>query len=168
MGKVGHYDAALICENGHLITSQMKSKPEDIANFCAKCGAKSISKCPSCEKPIDGYFHGADDGFFIEFSHDMDGIPNFCQHCGKPYPWMEKKLKAFEELTELMEELSKEERKDLYQSVMDVSSDNPRNQLGALKIKKVGMKVSKEIWNVAKDIIIQIGTEAALKQAGLK
>ena len=37
-------------------------------------------------------------------------LPSFCPDCGEPYPWTEAKLKAAQELTDLNEDLSPEER----------------------------------------------------------
>lgn len=76
------YDVMLVCENGHKITSSLKSSPEYYVERCSKCGTKTLSKCPSCNEDIKGYHHipGVLGGGSIP-------IPDYCHKCGKPYPW---------------------------------------------------------------------------------
>lgn len=50
---------------------------------------------------------------------------------------------------------------------MDISNNNPRTNLASLEIRKMGAMVGKEVWDVAKEILVQIGTEAALKAIDL-
>lgn len=156
-------DTALICENGHLVNDSMKKYPEYNTKFCKECGAKTVSKCPKCSSEIEGKIHY--DGIV---DCDSIEIPSYCHNCGSPYPWTESKLQALKETVDLMEELSIEEKKEFINSAKDIITDNPRTNLSALKLKKVGAKVGTEIWNVAKEILVQIGTETALKTAGLK
>src|SRR6202035_1814042 len=47
-----HYEQALVCENGHLITDALRLAPERAVPFCKKCGAPTLSTCPSCSAPI--------------------------------------------------------------------------------------------------------------------
>ncbi len=53
----GRYDTAQICMNGHIINSMSKSHPEHNKEFCDKCGARTITKCPHCNTPIRGHYH---------------------------------------------------------------------------------------------------------------
>lgn len=93
--------------------------------------------------------------------------PSYCDKCGKPYPWVEEKLKALDEMIDLMDELDELEKKDLKQSTRDVTTDNPRTHLAALKIKKFGLKIKSEMYDVLKRILVEIAVEAAKQQIGL-
>lgn len=157
---MGYYDTALICKNGHEINSMMKEFPEFNTKFCKKCGAEAINACEHCGAEIQGSYS---EGFSANYK-----IPNYCHACGKAYPWTEEKIKALEETVDLMDELTNEEKIEFKKSAKDISTENPRTNLGALKIKKISTKVGSDLWNGAKEIIIQIGTEAALKTMGLK
>jgi hypothetical protein len=154
------YDVALICMNGHVINTMSFEYPVNNTKFCKECGANTIRNCPHCKSQIQG---SIDNGFFHEFE-----LPKYCHNCGESYPWTETKLKALEETISLMDELSIDEKQELMSSAKNITTNNPRSSLSALKIKKLSSKIGKELWSVAKEIIIGIGTEASLKQAGFK
>lgn len=161
---MGYYDVALICKNGHVINESMHDNPEFNTKFCNECGAETINTCPRCGAEIRGRYNV--EGVFDLTGRTMEA-PAYCYNCGKPYPWTEEKMKALEETVNLMDELTQDEKKDFIDSAKDITTDNPRTNLGALKLRNLGKKIGKEIWSVAKDIIVQIGTEAALKSMGL-
>ncbi|MBL3307802.1 DUF2321 domain-containing protein, partial [Klebsiella pneumoniae] len=45
---MGHYDIQQVCLNGHQVTANYSSSPEFRRDFCATCGEKTITRCPSC------------------------------------------------------------------------------------------------------------------------
>lgn len=94
--------------------------------------------------------------------------PSYCHDCGKPYPWIEEQLNALDEIVDLMDELSELEKQEFKQSAREVTTENPRTSLAALKIKKFGIKVGSEVYGAARDILVQIAVEAALKSSGMK
>ena len=151
-------DVALICENGHVINESMKMMPDLNSEYCIECGKGTISACPSCKKEIEGtkYLEGVTGGFKMKF-------PSYCKHCGQPYPWTQQKLIALEEVIELMDELNESDKKNLKESAEIISTDNPRTQVGILKIKKVLGKVTKNMGDVALNIIKEVASETALK-----
>lgn len=151
-------DTALICENGHIINSCMVEYPEYNSDYCEKCGSKAISTCPNCKKAIDGYRHMS--GFIGSLEIEL---PSYCKKCGKPFPWTEARIMALDEIVDLMEELSKDEKEDLKQSAIIISTDNPKTQLGVFKIKKYLSKVGKSIGDVAQQIIVDVASETAIK-----
>jgi hypothetical protein len=155
-----YFDIALICKNGHLINSSELEFPSSNTEYCKECGAKTIDECKYCNSKIQG---AVNNGFYHEFE-----MPNYCHKCGKPYPWTEERLKALNETIDIMDELSSQEKLELKKNIQDITTYTPRTTLAALKIKKVSPKIGKEIWNSAKEIIIQVGTETALKSMGLK
>lgn len=156
---MGNYDIALICKNGHKINSSSVDYPEFNSKFCKKCGAEAIDKCQYCGTPIRGLYS---EGFATY------QVPSYCHECGKPYPWTEEKLKALEETIDLMDELNSTEKEEFRKSAVEISTDNPRTNLAALKIKRMGAKLGKEVWSSTKEILIQIASETALKSMGLK
>lgn len=84
-----------VCKNGHKITSALKSDPNNTADYCDECGAKTISKCENCETDIRGYQHNTG-----VVSLGGVPVPDYCHSCGKPYPWRDK-LAATEKSDEL-------------------------------------------------------------------
>ena len=71
------------------INSSARSMPQFNSKFCDKCGAESITKCPSCNSDIKGYYYSPGIVSLSEMA-----IPSFCHNCGKSYPWTETALAA--------------------------------------------------------------------------
>lgn len=75
-------DTMQVCEGGHAVTTMAVKDPQHRAARCSKCGAPTIMACERCNAAIPGYYHvpGVVGGGDVE-------RPDFCQHCGDPYPW---------------------------------------------------------------------------------
>ena len=108
------YDTAQICTSGHVINSQSVCRSEHNKEFCDKCGAPTITNCQNCNLPIRGYYHVPPMGT-LDYT-DLP-LPRFYPDCGKPYPWTEAKLKAAQELSDEIEDLSPEEHEILKKSL---------------------------------------------------
>lgn len=54
---MGNFLTAQICENGHIITSDIEKFSY---SFCPQCGSKAFDECPSCGKPIHGSYYEYD------------------------------------------------------------------------------------------------------------
>ncbi len=85
---MGHYDIQQVCLNGHQVTANYSSSPEFRRDFCATCGEKTITRCPSCNHHIPGEYQVS--GAFYVGTTDT---PEYCEHCGAAFPWTEKKSK---------------------------------------------------------------------------
>lgn len=70
-------------------------------------------------------------------------------------------------MIDLMNELDELEKKDLKQSTIDITTDNPRTSLASLKIKRFGLKIGSEMYDALKKILVQMAVEAAKQQIGL-
>ncbi len=81
------YDVMQVCTNGHMITSTLGSHPENGMSYCDKCGAQTISTCPECNTNIKGESTYEN---VLVISATAIPIPQFCHHCGHPYPWANK------------------------------------------------------------------------------
>jgi len=62
-----------------------------------------------------------------------------------------------------MDELNDDEKQQLKESSNDILTDNPKTQVGVLKIKKYLGKVWKGLGEATKDIFVQIASETAMK-----
>ncbi|XOB41824.1 MAG: DUF2321 domain-containing protein [Candidatus Nealsonbacteria bacterium] len=79
---MGHYETMQVCRRGHQITDHYNSSPKFRQEFCDKCGAKTIYRCPKCGVPIRGHY-------IIEGFVDLTStpVPLNCHNCGANYPW---------------------------------------------------------------------------------
>jgi len=84
--SMGQYDVMQVCVNGHQITDTYNRYPEFRKDYCPKCGAETIYKCPNCGKPIKGDYHVS--GIVVS---SRTPVPVICEYCGKDFPWRLKK-----------------------------------------------------------------------------
>jgi len=154
------YDTAQICINGHVINSQSVYRPEHNKRSCDKCGASTITNCQNCNATIRGYHHVPPIGT-LDYT-DLP-LPSFCPDCSKPYPWTEAKLKAAQELTNLLEDLSPEERETLKKSFDDIVRDTPQTTVAATQFKRLAAKVGKTAAKQLRELVVDITSETAKK-----
>lgn len=150
------YYPAFICGNGHAV-STLSNYCSD--NFCSKCGAALISKCPDCGNTIKGRS--------VEFGGLTDyTVPAYCRFCGKPYPW----TKAAIEATMYMlqeSELSDEEQRKLIEVLPDVIAETPKTQLAAVRIQKAMKTAGAYVAEGIRDFVISFGCELLKSKMGL-
>jgi hypothetical protein len=137
------YNAAQICLQGDVQSAD--GTPFEPTQHCTKCGSKCIHQCPSCQAAIRGK---------MKYSSDSYNLPSFCHGCGKPYPWMDEKLKTAKDLLFHDDKLTYEERKELWGLLQYVMS-NPKADLAPAKSKLISIKVQKAAEPI-KDFIADV------------
>ena len=89
--------------------------------------------------------------------------PNFCEDCGKPFPWTTERLKAASALTDELKDFTEADREKVRQSFTDIVKDTPATSVAVIRLKKyfgtAKDAVGKALWKAA----VEIGTEAAKK-----
>jgi len=125
------YCEAQICMQGDVQSSD--STPFDPSGHCTKCGSDCIHQCLSCKALIRGK---------MKYSAANYDCPSFCHSCGKPYPWMDDKLRTAKDLLFHDDKLTYEERKELWGLLQYVMS-NPKADLAPAKSKLISIKIQK-------------------------
>jgi len=128
----GVHCSAQICRNGHV--QHCDGMPFDSKTHCIKCGTPCIHECPSCAAPIRGALVFGD---IKNYS-----IPQFCHGCGLPYPWMADRLDTARDLLRHDDQLSLEDRENLWNDLKYVMSD-PKADLVPAKRKLIEIKLAK-------------------------
>lgn len=149
-----------ICLNGHVILSDKWIVNDE---FCEKCGAKMLDKCPSCGKPIKEWDYG---GVFVVGNPEYERAA-YCKNCGSPYPWTQSAINATAELLEEEEQLSELERNKLISSLPDIISETPKTQVAIVRFKKALLNIGKFTAEGLRQFAIDFGCELAKKQLGL-
>lgn len=149
------WDVAQICLNGHKINSSTMNMPDQNKAFCDRCGEKTVTNCPNCEKPIRGLFWG--DGY-SKFQ-----VPAYCDQCGKPFPWTDAKMQAAIELLLHQTGFKGEQADDLKRNIQDVVRDTPRTPVASNRLVKVLRAAPAEIAKAVRDILVDIASESAKK-----
>lgn len=156
--ELSGYDTAQVCLNGHEINKYARSQPEHNQNFCARCGAGTITACPSCTRFIRGYFHIPGAAYGSVYT-----APSFCHNCGNPYPWTETGMRAARALIAESDKLSADEKAVLNGSLDDIVRDTPNTQVAVMRVKKFLPKAGKEIADGVRSIVIDIASETVKK-----
>lgn len=160
---MGAYDVAQICVNGHLITDSAARYPQHRQKFCEKCGAAAIMACAACGASIRGDYHAEG---VISFTSDYK-VPAFCLECGRPYPWTAEQLRAGEELIDLAEHLSEQDRESLKAILPALSVDSPRTQVAIVRMRSFLSKAKAELVPAMKSVLTSIATDTVKKSLGL-
>lgn len=153
---MGSYDIAQICLNGHVANSSFQDFPQHNQKFCEQCGQPTITECSNCKSSIKGYYR--DGSLFSEYV-----VPKFCDNCGKPYEWTERKLNAAKELASLSEGFSETEMLDFKNSIDNLVQNSPNVEVAKVKYKKYAIKAGKGIAQGIRDILVDIVSESVKK-----
>ncbi len=153
------YEQALVCENGHLITDCLRLAPEKAVPFCKRCGAPTISACPSCSTPIQGNYFVP--GVISMRSHYRRAT--YCPQCAEPMPWTTKALEAAQELASDLEMLTPEERETLELALPELLSDSPMTKVAAGRFKRLMLKAGGGATEVFRELLVDVMSEAAKK-----
>lgn len=145
---MGSYDVAEICINGHVSNCYSGKYPSSNKKFCEKCGEKTIKQC-ECGANIRGEYYSE----YVVGGYDTYERPAYCISCGKPYPWTLASIQAAEELADLIDEFSDEEREIIKKSLHEIVRDTPRTTVEALKFKRVVSKISPNLIDAFKNIL---------------
>lgn len=130
MNPDGMYHDAFICHAAHVLSS-FGDAPK--SRYCNKCGEPVIADCLHCRAPIRGQLVTAP-GHYIP--------PNFCHDCGRPYPWMENRLKTARALLDYDDNLTLDDRTELWDSLKYVMSD-PKADLAPAKRRLIDIGLGK-------------------------
>jgi hypothetical protein len=140
----GIHCSAQICRKGHV--QHCDGMPFESHAHCTKCGASCIHECPACTEPIRGSQQYQDTRNYV--------LPSFCHGCGKAYPWMEDRLQIARRLLDHDDQLSYEERQELWDDLQYVMSD-PKADLATAKRKLIQINLAKA-GEVVRETIIDI------------
>jgi hypothetical protein len=144
------YYEAQICMQGDVQSSD--GTPFNPPGFCPKCGAACIHCCPTCKESIRGK---------AKYSAADYIVPAFCHGCGRPYPWMEDKLRTAKDLLFHDDKLTFQERTELWDLLKYVMS-NPKADLAPAKSKLIMLKIQKAavpIRDFVTDVIAKYAAE---------
>lgn len=135
------YTHAQICLSGHINNSNVEHHPENENSFCQICGAKVIDECPSCHAKIRGERgcikrNMLDNCFHFSTIQRLSIAPAYCYACGAPYPWTEATLKTAENIINMLDELTPEQKKQLVDFIPDIIVETPQSRYAALVYAK--------------------------------
>lgn len=123
-----NFYTAYICGNGHVISAKSGVCPY---TYCPDCGAKIISKCPSCGSVIRGVVNDS-----WSYVYDFT-VPAYCPDCGKPFPWTVAAIETASALLDVAPELAPEHRELFRKLIPDAVSETPRTPLAAAACKRL-------------------------------
>lgn len=146
-----------------MITSSIEHNPELMHDYCPKCGAKTLTSCPSCGAAINGELYD-DEITIIGYEPVVD---SYCPKCGKPYPWTESAIRNATLLIQEEEELSEQLKSSVIESLPDIITETPATNIAVVRMKKCLASVGKFTSEGLRQFAIDFGCELAKKSLGL-
>jgi hypothetical protein len=146
----GRYCAAQICLRGHV--HSIDGSPFKPDERCEQCGQICIDHCQNCKAPIRGA---------RVYSGDYT-LPFYCYKCGRPYPWMQERLRTAKDLLDHDDKLLLADRERLWDLLEYVMSD-PKSDLAPAKKKLIEIDLEKakaETKDFIQGVIAKMGVEA--------
>ncbi len=184
------YHQALVCEYGHLISGDCSTLANSPTPYCPQCGKPCISTCPSCGAPIRGdcykrlpiYRRSCSSSFWDDSSachtREPEGfkgntiaqcvVPSYCHACGSPYPWTESLIHEAENLVDLMDELTPEQKSALKECFPSLISDMPTTSRHSLIAAKILQSASTIAKTALQNLLAEHVTAFALSLLGWK
>lgn len=156
------YYTAQVCLNGHMINDSADKYPESNQDFCSRCGAKTITTCPSCGTRIRGYYSSE----FVILGGDPTPVHAYCSGCGKPYPWTESAIRNATDIINEEDELSEQLKASMIDSLADIVSETPRTNLATVRIQKGLATAGRFTADAIRQFVIDFGCELAKKTLG--
>jgi len=148
---------AQVCLNGHIITLSTEQEPFNMENYCADCGAKTITKCPSCGKQIRGNSLYDTMGFA---SVDVNREPDaYCPYCGKPYPWTQTALETAEAIIREDETLTEEQMQQFCECLPDLLIETKKTNIALIRYKKFVDKAASVTGPALLDVLTGVASE---------
>ena len=148
-----------VCINGH---SFVERHPLNSTEYCEKCGAKLISRCPACNSVIKECHINAAVLYTPTFEK-----PLYCRSCGNPYPWTSSAIEATALMIQEDAELSELERQKLEESLPDIISETPKTKVASIRIKKALLSAGEFTKDALREFVLDFGCELAKKSIGL-
>jgi hypothetical protein len=93
----GGQDVLQVCRNGHVITDLLRTHPELGRSHCDRCGAATLTSCPTC-------------GWTLPGALAVPGLepigqrrpPRHCEECGAAFPWVREAVQPASGLADLV------------------------------------------------------------------
>jgi hypothetical protein len=174
---------AVVCARGHVISDSISRDEDfdDAPNFCQRCGARVLTKCPSARCPARILGHRltgtwGSHQFSLEenwraFKRAFLGQRRpdpFCWKCGKPYPWTtrEERILRLYSLSNYQPNLDEADCLTIQEQIAVLSapkaSDQERVEAGSV-IKRLAPKG----WEVMLPVLQTLLSAEIRRQLGL-
>lgn len=145
------YNTALVCLNGHIVTSWLEESSPD--EFCSKCGESTISACPECEIQIRGFVKDS------AGSIPREVLLHYCFNCGNPYPWTQRTMEAAMSLVDELDGLDEEDKETLKQSINDLVRESPQTTVAVTRFKRLMQKTGGKTAVLLKELVVETVAE---------
>jgi len=115
----------------------------------------TIAACRHCRASIRGVYH-------VSGSSVVETMPvlAYCLHCGRAYPWTDRRVQAAKELANELAQLKPPERELLKRSIEELLDDTPRTQLAVIRFKRLVAKAGPEAGIALREMLVNVVSEA--------
>jgi hypothetical protein len=163
-GGGGQYTSAAVCRRGH-VEAQALERRAAVPPRCPQCGAEVLIACPACGSRIRG-------------EYDVPGVialgasyepPRFCDHCGAPFPWLDRAGRIYE-LQNLLDSAELDPAAELTaREQLEALADPDLDDEEATRRWDRVRKAAPTLWksDAAREILVTLISGEAKKRLGL-
>ena len=113
--------------------------------------------------PIRGAFY-PDEEYVFDYLGDMPYTPpNYCEDCGAPFPWTERRIEKVKKLIRSLDELSDRDRELLEDFIPQLIRQEPGYEIVARRVKQIVDKLKQPTKEFVINTITSIGGEVIKK-----
>lgn len=149
------YNSAAVCRRGHVETTVIERRSEELPERCQQCGAPILTACPA-------RIRGNPVGVI-----GLYDPPDFCG-CGSPFPWASRRAIVYHIQNQLEEEtdLAEGDRRRLEEQLSSLldSETSVKQQTAALELFK---RLAPKAWAAAAPAVQAILTTEIKRSLGL-
>jgi hypothetical protein len=149
------YYTAQVCENGHVINTEIENFPGVEQTFCTTCGKQTLTACPKCKNPIRGINR-------YTMTVDYHQAPAYCPDCGSAFPWTVSAIEAANELA-VQTKMDEMDRTELPELIEDLVRQTPRTPVAAIRLNGLLQRAGPYAAEGFKQILMAVVTEGAKK-----
>ena len=153
------WDVALICQNGHLVNDRSRGNPAHNAPRCSICGAETIAACPGCREPIRGFYYQQPDHPGSQGT-PLGKVPQYCDACGRPFPWTERAMSAARVLIRELASLDPYERDLLRRSIEHIVRETPQTPMAILRIQTALSRLESKTATTLRELLLSVANDA--------
>lgn len=155
-----HFETALACANGHVITATLRAEPKKKASFCSTCGEPTVSACSRCSKPLKGAYWREELGYLLGGYR----LPNYCDECGEPFEWTKRLISEATAAIRRSEQVSSADVEQFATDLPEIIKQSSKAVAATSRARSVLQRVGASTRQVVRDIFVQVVSNAVTSQ----
>jgi hypothetical protein len=113
-----------------------------------------MSSCPGCRVAIRGFYNQEASGT------PLGKVPQYCEACGRPFPWTERAMSAARGLIRELATLEPSERDLLRRSIDHIVRETPQTPMAIIRIRTALSRLDSQTAAALRELLLSVANEA--------